>query len=136
MAEWIFGLKLPSVTEPASFTRYSSTWVSIFLYFLMVFICLKRNLSFFIKVLSYGAVSIVVISFYVISMGLYSMSNTNYELVWFPKESDKVYDFAQLDTNMRKLMMFNTNFTPLAGMLGIGYFLHPVSIPIMRGNRI
>ena len=31
--------------------------------------------------------------------------------------------------------MFNSNFTPLAGMLGIGYFLHPVSIPIVRGNR-
>jgi amino acid permease len=32
--------------------------------------------------------------------------------------------------------MFNNNFTPLAGVLGIGYFLHPISVPIIRNNKI
>jgi hypothetical protein len=32
--------------------------------------------------------------------------------------------------------MLNNNFAPLAGMLGIGYFMHPISIPIVRGNKI
>ena len=35
---------------------------------------------------------------------------------------------------MRKIFLVNTNFTPLAGVLGIGYFLHPVSVPIVRNN--
>ncbi len=30
--------------------------------------------------------------------------------------------------------MFNSNFSPLAGALGIGYFLHTVSLPIVRNN--
>ena len=32
--------------------------------------------------------------------------------------------------------MFNTNFTPLAGVLGLGYFMHPCVIPIIRKNRV
>lgn len=31
--------------------------------------------------------------------------------------------------------MFNSNFAPLAGMLGIGFFLHPIALPIVRSNR-
>ena len=37
---------------------------------------------------------------------------------------------------MRNIFMINSNFTPLAGVLGIGYFLHPVSVPIVRNNEI
>jgi hypothetical protein len=31
--------------------------------------------------------------------------------------------------------MFSNNFSTLAGMLGIGYFLHTVSIPITRNAK-
>jgi hypothetical protein len=31
--------------------------------------------------------------------------------------------------------MINTDFSKLAGMLGIGYFLHTVSIPIIKQNK-
>lgn len=30
--------------------------------------------------------------------------------------------------------MFNSDFSPLAGLLGIGYFLHTVSLPIIKNN--
>jgi hypothetical protein len=35
----------------------------------------------------------------------------------------------------RYIYMFNSSFNTLAGMLGIGYFLHTVSIPIVKNNR-
>ena len=35
----------------------------------------------------------------------------------------------------KNIFLFNSNFTPLAGCLGIGYFIHPVSIPIVRNNK-
>ena len=37
--------------------------------------------------------------------------------------------------NVREIFLVNTNFSPLAGVLCIGYFLHPVSIAIIRKNR-
>ena len=36
---------------------------------------------------------------------------------------------------MRYIYLINTDFSKLAGMLGIGYFLHTVSIPIIRQNK-
>jgi solute carrier family 38 (sodium-coupled neutral amino acid transporter), member 9 len=33
------------------------------------------------------------------------------------------------------LTLFSTNFASLAGVLGIAYFLHPVTIPIVRANK-
>lgn len=32
------------------------------------------------------------------------------------------------------MYLFNTNFSPLAGQLAIGYFLHTVSLPIVKNN--
>ena len=32
------------------------------------------------------------------------------------------------------MRLFNTDFSPLAGTLGIGYFLHTVSLPIIKNN--
>ena len=39
-------------------------------------------------------------------------------------------------TNMREIFIINTNFSPLAGVLCIGYFLHPVSVAIVRKNKV
>lgn len=33
------------------------------------------------------------------------------------------------------MKLFNSDFSPLAGALGIGYFLHTVSIPIVKNNE-
>ena len=38
------------------------------------------------------------------------------------------------DDQTRQLKLFNADFSPLAGALGIGYFLHTVSLPIVRNN--
>jgi hypothetical protein len=32
-------------------------------------------------------------------------------------------------------MMFNTNFSPLAGILCAGYFLHPCTLTIIRASK-
>lgn len=32
------------------------------------------------------------------------------------------------------MKLFNADFSPLAGALGIGYFLHTVSLPIVKNN--
>jgi len=32
--------------------------------------------------------------------------------------------------------LFNTNFSPLAGVLGVGFFLLPLTVPIVRNNLL
>ena len=97
-------------------------------------VCLKRDLSLFIKLSSYGAISIITIALFIVSIGFYSISNTNYTAVTFPSQEQLKVSDAEIYTNMRPIFLFNANFSPLAGVLGIGYFLHPVSVPIVRKN--
>ena len=39
-----------------------------------------------------------------------------------------------LNKDIKNIYLFNTNFSPLAGVLGVGYFLHPLTVPIVRKN--
>ena len=89
LLKWIgdlFGtpLELPLLTGAARFDQFSETYVAIFLYFFMVMICLKRDLSIFIKLSSYGALAIIAISLFIIAIGFYSISNTNYTSITLP----------------------------------------------------
>ena len=42
---------------------------------------------------------------------------------------------AKNNSHSKTIYLFNTNFTPLAGVLGLGYFLHPCSISVIRQNE-
>ena len=39
-----------------------------------------------------------------------------------------------LHKDIKQIHLFNTNFSPLAGVLGVGFCLHPMAVPIMRNN--
>lgn len=39
------------------------------------------------------------------------------------------------ESHNRYIVMWNTNFAPLCGILCTGYFLHTVSIPIIRASK-
>jgi len=39
------------------------------------------------------------------------------------------------DNNYRTLVLFNSNFGPLAGILCAGYYLHTCALPIIRSSR-
>jgi len=80
---------------------------------------------------SYGAISIILISFFIIGVGIVSLANTPFKIMTIP-DASAPEDFEK---NLREIFLVNNNFTPLAGVLGIGYFLHPVSIPIARNSR-
>ena len=38
-------------------------------------------------------------------------------------------------TNSREIFLVNQKFSALAGVLSIGYFLHPIMVPIIRKNE-
>jgi hypothetical protein len=68
---------------------------------------------------------------FICGYGIYGFSNTDYEVL-LKHTKDNTYTGG--DTT-RYIYMFNSSFNTLAGMLGIGYFLHTVSIPIVKNNR-
>lgn len=66
---------------------------------------------------------------FITSVGVMGLTNTEYQFGTAAQAMET--DWSQQDT-ARTLVLFNTNFSPIAGILCAGYFLHTVSVPIMR----
>jgi amino acid permease len=85
--KWIFGVELKLNTEAAQFHTFSQTYVAIILFFILLCICLKRDLTIFMKMTSYGAIAIISILVFIIGVGFFSISNTNYRAVIVPEDN-------------------------------------------------
>ena len=95
-----------------------------------IFITMKKDLTIFIKLVSYGTFFIVTLMLFIVGVGFYSLANTHFHVT--SSSIPTTYDGNSLDRNIH---LFNTDFSPLAGLLGIGYFLHTVSLPIIKNNK-
>jgi amino acid permease len=77
LIEWIFRHPLPLITE-ARFDVFSQAYIAIIIFFIEVIIVCKRDLSIFIKVMSYGSFFIVALMLFIVGVGFYGMFNTHY----------------------------------------------------------
>lgn len=87
---------------------------------------MRKDLEIFIKLNFFGAWMIFVVVIFVLGYGFYAFSNTEYTFVIGEAKR------PDLNTDVREISLFNLNFAPLMGMLGGGYYLHNISIPIAR----
>jgi len=91
------------------------------MYVILVTICMKKDLSLFIKMGSLGAVCVTIIIIFVISYFFYSMSNTNYEVFTTPNDADPMKPIK----DFHYLFLFNPGkFSNLAALLCVGYYVH------------
>jgi hypothetical protein len=128
--EWVgaIGKDFVPVTT-VDFGTFSQGYVTIFVFIMEAFITSKKDLSIFIRLMTYGSAFIIALILFIIGFGFYGVATTKFEIIG-PSEP---YSFNP-DNNIRNLKLFNGDFSPLAGALGIGYFLHTVSLPIVRNN--
>ena len=100
---------------------------------------MRRDLSIFVTISSYGVLSVIIISVFIIVVGIYSFSNTVFDISKVSLELGEAYPDPSRYINgdyaiRRDVLLFNSNFSPLAGLLCVGYFLHPVTVTIVRKN--
>jgi sodium-coupled neutral amino acid transporter 9 len=86
----------------------------------------KKDISLFIKVNSYGVIFICITVVFILSYGFYSFTDTNFII----SNADNDYE-----SNVRNISLFRNKFSSLAGMMSLGYFLHNISLSIVRENR-
>jgi len=79
------------------------------------------------KVGSFGVIFVLMLIIYIIITGLMAFTNTEFDIG--SAEDAKETDW---NTSLRTLTMANQSYSPLAGILGLGYFLHTCSLPIVR----
>lgn len=71
---------------------------------------MKRDLSIFIRLMSYGTYFIMALMLFIVAVGFYGFTNTNYVIA-----NHSVPTTISLLDDTRVLYLFNTNFSPLAG---------------------
>lgn len=109
--------------------QFSPAYTSIVLFLVVVAVCSKKDLNIFIKMGSFGALFVTTLILFIAGTGVLELTRTNYE-VGSPKQADNT-DWAN-DDSTRTIMLYNSQFANLAGMLGCGYFLHTCAPNITR----
>ena len=128
---WTTGTHPKPITEP-DLSQFSSSYTAFFLFAVSVIICSKKDLAIFIKLTSIGVFFVVTLLLFITGVGVQGLNNTTYQ-IGSPAEN-LATDWAD-PLSPRTISLINSNFSPIAGILCAGYFLHTCSVPIMRSAK-
>lgn len=93
LIDWIFKKSIAPVTD-ADFGHFSLAYMALIVFFIEFFITLKKDLSIFIKLMSFGSIFIMALILFIIGFGFYALGTTHFDIVgpsenhYFPKDSD------------------------------------------------
>jgi len=100
------------------------------MFVVLTYICSKKDLSIFMKVGSFGVIFIIFLIIFIVATGFIAINSTDFKTGTMEESND-----VNWANNERILVLFNSNFSPLAGILCAGYFLHSYSVPILRSSK-
>lgn len=107
-----------------NFQEFSLTYTWLILGIFLFLVVSYGNIQQFIKLNSLGAVVVSFLILFIIYYGFMGLLGTSYVF------SNSI--IARV--NEIKIDFVNTKFAPLAGMLTLGFWLHHVSVPILKSN--
>ena len=70
---------------------------------------------------TYGVIPVIFTIIFIMAVGIKSLSNTEYTY--------------NSDESKNNINLFNITFAPLMGILGGGYYLHNITLPIVRNAK-
>jgi amino acid transporter len=106
------------------FSEFSYSWTCVIIMGVMMGMTAIRNLSVFVTINTYGVIFILMILAFIVGVGIYSFTNTTFSFVE-PKP----------DEDVPWIKLFSRGYGPLMGMLGGGYYLHNITLPIIRNAK-
>ena len=106
---------------------YSNFVIAVFVFTVTFKICLFKDLKIFIAITSKGAISILALMAFIVGVGIHAFRDTSFKVSKYPQE-----DFGKV----KSFPLLNSNPVPLAGVLAIGYFIHPCVVPVIRKTSI
>lgn len=109
--EWTSGNPVDQVTD-FSLSTFSQTYAALIIFSVQVVVTMKRDLTVFIKLMSIGTYFIMALMLFIVAVGIYGFTNTNYD---FEPPSVPFILPDDPNDNSRVMYLFNTNFSPLAG---------------------
>lgn len=136
----VFKMKIdyidPNKPPYYNFTHFSASYIAIFEFCKFFVFGMKKDLSIFVKLGFLGSCCVILMSGVVIVYGIISMTDTSFKMVTTPGESatgGKLWQDPFNDT--QDLILFNSGFPNLSGVLCSGYFMHQFAIPIITNAK-
>lgn len=80
LIEWIFRTRIEAVTT-ADFSHFSLAYMALVVFAIEFTITLKKDLTIFIKLMSFGSIFIVALILFIVGFGFYALGTTNFEIV-------------------------------------------------------
>jgi sodium-coupled neutral amino acid transporter 9 len=125
--EWVFNTE-DNLDTGLAFDRFSLFYTCIALSVILYPVVSKKDISLFVTVNSFGVIFVCITITFIFSYGFYSFTNTNFII------SNDDND-VKSDIDDRSVSLFRSQFSSLAGMMTLGYFLHNISLSIVKENR-
>jgi len=130
VATYTSGNHYDNISALPDLQSFSSSYTALFLFGFLVIVCSKKDLGIFMRIGSFGVIFIVMLMAFLMAMGFIALGDTSF-VIGSATESKTNTDWA---SNTRTLVIMNANFAPLCGIFCAGYFLHTVSLPIIRAS--
>lgn len=80
LIEWIFRHRIEAVTS-ADFGSFSLAYMALVVFAIEFTITLKKDLTIFIKLMSFGSIFIIALILFIIGFGFYALATTHFEIV-------------------------------------------------------
>jgi hypothetical protein len=117
------------VSADMNFSEFSYTWTCFIIFGILFLITMKRDLTIFIKINTFGVIFTMIIIAFIISVGLTGLYHGGYEYSQF---TDNIAD-EDLDND--RIILFASAYSHLMGTLGGGFYLHNISLPIYQNSK-
>jgi cytochrome c oxidase assembly factor CtaG len=115
----------PNASPFYNFKTFSASYIALFEFVKLLSLSLKKDLTVFMKLGFMGATCVSLMITFVIIYGCVSINNTSYDFftsLSLSPYGGKLWQDSQVET--QDLLLFNTQFSNLAGVLCAGYFIH------------
>lgn len=94
---------------------------------------MKRDMGIFIKINTFGVIFTIIITVSIISIGIYALFTTDYEYVGYINNDKANPEPMRPDDSV--ILLFASQYSHLMGILGGGFYLHNISLPIYRNSK-
>jgi amino acid permease len=82
---WTSGNTIDLILDP-SFKHYSTSYVALLLFVLLVIVCSKKDLAIFLRIGSFGVIFIVLLIVFILAMGIISLGSTSFVIGSEPED--------------------------------------------------
>ena len=129
------GEKSEDVNTDVNWSSFSYTWTCVLILFVEFVMTLRRDLDIYIKLNTIGVLGIIILMVYILVTGLVGIAETDYTTNKheYDEYLEKV-DSGISTPYLAYIELFASQYARLMGILGGGFYLHNISLPIIARN--